>query len=170
METKTLKDWRIKNGLIYLSLMSEGLNSHEWVDRLDSKDIYMTDKAIADIMYAGFKPTIYQNFEVVLIPGKLLNLISDDLAIYKQAREMGFQKATVEVAFMLADYLSSDILKKMGLKDVLIMHEPICDFKGNKKLFAVSLSSKREGCFLGSYYQDSTWPNYFSFAFMLSTN
>jgi len=109
METRTLKDWRVKNGLIYLSLMSEGLNSYEWVNRLDSKDVYITDKVIADIIYTGFKPTIYRNFEVVLIPGKLLNLISDDLAICKQAEEMGFNKTTVEVAFMLADYLSSEI-------------------------------------------------------------
>ncbi len=122
---------REEDGIIYLSVMSDGTTGPQWIDRLDGKGFGLAEIAKSVLRMPDFRPTSGVTVEIAILKG----MIFDDSArimkmIRAEADKRKLTKPNAEVACLIRENLTDEEIKEMGLSCVVAMHEPInasCD-------------------------------------------
>jgi len=161
--------WREHDGVIYLTVTSDGTTGPEWIDRLIKKGRRVGAYAESVLRSVDFKPTTGVTYEIAILKGMLFN---DNDRVTKNIRaEAETRKLTVpntEVACLIRENFSDEEIEAMGLLWITTMHEPIKDSDGVSRL----LSARRRdgGSWLDASYDDpgSGWRRKGGFVFVVS--
>jgi len=128
------KQVRWKDGVITLSVTSDGTTGEAWISRLEDRGFKVGRYSKQLLTSKDFKPTKGITTQISILKGELF---TDEDRITKnirsQAEKRKLQKPNPEVACLIREYLSDDDIKSMGLWCLVVMHEPIkdiCDVPG----------------------------------------
>ena len=161
--------WRERDGVIYLTVTSDGTTGPEWIDRLAKKGFRIGTYAESVLRSTDFKPTTGVTYEIAVLKGMLFN---DSDRITKKIRaEAATRKLTApnaEVACLIRENFSDKELETMGLYWVVVMHEPIKDSDGDLELLIVNRCN--DGSWLDTDCDNpgDRWDRIDGFAFVVS--
>lgn len=166
------RPWREENGIIYLTVTSDGTTGPEWIKRLENKGFRVSKYAKDLLNSTDFVPTTGVTYEVAVLRGMLFN---DAERVTKHIRakadELTLTTPNAEVACLLRELLSDKDIEAMGLWWVTIMHEPIKDSDGDPDL--LGFHRHDEGLWLGAGYDGPGYEWYgsdgFAFVSQVST-
>ncbi|MFA6300840.1 MAG: hypothetical protein WC609_00650 [Candidatus Paceibacterota bacterium] len=159
--------FRVENGVIYLSVTSDGTTGPEWTKRLEKKGYRLGDYAKQILCSKDFKPTKDVTTKIAILKG---TLFSDEDRITEKIRteaaKRNLTKPNAEVACLIRENFSDEELEAMGLIWVVIMHEPIKDSDGDPRL--LDAGRDVEGGWLDANYDYpvSRWARDDGFAFV----
>ncbi|MFH1667779.1 MAG: hypothetical protein ABH884_02010 [Candidatus Komeilibacteria bacterium] len=163
------RKWQEKDGIIYLTVTSDGTTGPQWIERLQKKGFRLSDYAKSLLISADFKPTTGVVYKMAILKGMLFN---DRDRITKRIRslaeEKGFSTPNAEVACLMRESLSDEELGAMGLILIITMHEPIKN--SGDDLDLLLLRCDGDGHWLRAYcdYPDGQWYRGHGFAFVSS--
>ncbi len=161
--------WREQDGVIYLTVTSNGMTGPEWIKYLEKKGFRLSDYAKSVLRSSDFKPTKGVTYEVAILKGMLFE---DSQRITKNIRnvatERKFTTPNAEIACLIRDNFSDEDIEAMGLVWIVAMHEPIKDSGGYPNLLHANRNDG--GSWLDAYYDDpdSRWHRGLGFAFVVS--
>ena len=161
--------WREEDGVIYLSVTSDGTTGPEWIERLEKKGYRVGDYAKSLLRSDDFKPTNGITTEVAVLKGMLFE--NNDRITKKIRAEAEIRKLTnpnAEVVYLIRENFSDEEIEAMGLVWIVVMHEPIKDSDGNTRLLGAGRFD--EGSWLGTDYDKpgDEWGRSCGFAFAVS--
>ncbi len=163
------REWREQDGVIYLRITSDGTTGPDWITRLEKKGYHIHPIAKQILLSRDFKPTSGVISEVAILKGGLFeeNHRSTEL-IRNAAKDRKFQTLNAEIACLIREKLTDEEIEAMGLKSVVVMHEPISDFEYEMQL--LTLESKDDYCTLTWSHPDPGigWLQSDGFAFAAS--
>lgn len=146
--TEPKRNWREENGIIYLSVTSDGTTGKEWIERLTKKGYRLSDYAQSLLRSPeDFKPTYGVTTEIAILKGILFgnsDRITSSIRAFTAERNLIAPNA--EVACLIRDIFSDEDLEAMGLIWIVAMHEPIKDSDDVPRLLSVSRNGG--GCWL----------------------
>jgi hypothetical protein len=118
-----------EDGVIYITITSDGTTGPEWVKRLEGKGFDVRDSAKRVLDSEDFKPTNDVTIEIAILKGMLFK---DDNRITKNIRAEADKrkliKPNAEAACLIREKFTDEEIKAMGLRCIVVMHE---SFKGN---------------------------------------
>jgi hypothetical protein len=163
------RNWREEDGVIHLSVTSDGTTGPEWIKRLEKKGFRLSDWAKSVLKSKDFKPTKGVTTEIAILKGMLFE---DKDRITSNIRDLATQRKlttpNAEVACLIRENFSDEDIEAMGLICIVAMHEPIKDSAGVPLL----LRAHRVvgGRWLRTYYSHPglRWPRGDGFAFAVS--
>lgn len=159
--------WRKENGVIYLTVTSDGTTGEQWIEELDAGDY-----AKQLLRSPDFRPTTGVTYNLAILKGEFW---SDAERLTKNIRVEGDKRGwkhgpdlNAEVACLICRHFSEKEIEAMGLIWIVTMHEPIKDSGGDPDL----LGARRcgDGRRLGADYgrPGDRWDRGDGFAFALS--
>ncbi|MCX6716321.1 MAG: hypothetical protein NTV72_00105 [Candidatus Taylorbacteria bacterium] len=163
------RNWSEQDGVISLSVTSDGTTGPQWIERLEGKGFRLSDRAKSVLRSPDFKPTIGVTTEIAILKGMLFE---DNNRITKKIRaEADKRKLTTpnaEVAYLIQENFSDEDIEAMGLVWIVAMHEPIKDSGGDPDLLYASRYGG--GRWLDADYDkpDDWWDRDGGFAFAIS--
>ncbi|MFH1766592.1 MAG: hypothetical protein ABH826_00645 [Patescibacteria group bacterium] len=163
--TNPTRTWREEDGVIYLSVTSDGTTGEEWIKRLEELSKYAKDVLLS----SDFVPTDGMTYEIAVLKGTLFSdsdRVTSKIRVKAEAR--GFTKPNAEIACLIRDKFSNAELKKMGLYWIAVMHEPIKDSDGDPNLLCVNRNSDGSWLFAAYGRPGYTWGRDDGFAFVVS--
>jgi len=119
--------WYEKDGVIYFSVTSDGTIGEDWISRLERKDVPVSDYAKNILRSVDFKSTIGV-FKVAILKTTLIDKRTIR-RINAEAEKRGLSRPSAELACLIRDKFTNREIKTMGFSDIIIMHQPICDFE-----------------------------------------
>jgi hypothetical protein len=163
------RNWREQDGVIYLSVTSDGTTGPQWIERLEGKGFRIGDYAKRVLRLPDFKPTSGVTTEIAILKGMLFE---DNDRITKKIRaeadKRKLTKPNAEVACLIRENFSDEEIEAMGLWWIVAMHEPIKGSGGDPYL----LGADRDGGgrWLSACYDgpDDGWSRGLGFAFVVS--
>ena len=160
--------WREENGVIYLSVTSDGTTGPEWIARLKKKGFRVSDYAKSVLCSKDFKPTSGVTTEIAILKGMLFedsNRVTNKIRIEAENRKL--TKPNAEIACLIRENFSDEEIEAMGLYWIVTMHEPIKDSDGDPSLLDVGRFGS--GSWLYTYYgkSDGEWLRGGGFAFVV---
>lgn len=162
------RNWREQDGVIYLSVTSDGTTGPQWIERLEGKGFRIGDYAKSVLRSPDFKSTSGVTTEIAILKGMLFE--GNDRITKKIRAEADKRKLTkpnAEVACLIRENLSDEEIEAMGLWWIVAMHEPIKDVGA---LILLSANRDGEGRWLSANWgdPDRRWDRGFGFAFVVS--
>jgi hypothetical protein len=158
--------WYEEDGIIYLSVTSDGTTGPKWFDRLNEQDISVGNDAKTVLFSHNVRYTSGTTMQIAVLKGMLFH-DNDRVTDYirTEASRRGFSTPNVEVACLIREKVSDDDLRAMGLYLIAVMHDPMNDSDINSLL----LSADR-GCWLYTCRgrPDGQWLRDSGFAFVVS--
>jgi hypothetical protein len=164
---KSERSWYEKDGIIYITVTSDGTTGSEWVERLVSKGFYISEHANKLLNSSRFISTNGIVTKIAIVKGELF---SDSERITRKirtyAKERNFAIPNAEVACLIREKFTDNDLKAMGLYWVIVMHENFGDFNGGSRLLNVDRNDS--GSRLHTYLStpDFEWNAASGFAFV----
>ena len=161
--------WTEKDGVIYLTVTSDGTSGEKWIGRLESKGFRVGDYAKSVLRSDDFKPTNGVTTKIAVLKGDLFsseNRITRKICAEAEKRKL--QKPNAEVACLIRENFSDEEIEAMGLHWIVAFHEPIKDSGGNPDLLGTDRNDG--GRWLCTYYDkpDRRWLHCDGFAFAVS--
>lgn len=165
--SEPVRKWREQDGVIYLSVTSDGTSGPQWIERLEGKGFRLSDDAKSVLRSPDFKPTSGVSTEIAILKGMLFE-DSDRITkkIRAEANKRKLTKPEAEVACLIRENFTDQEIEAMGLWYIVAMHEPIKS-GGDPRL----LAGRRDGgCWLRADYDkpDYWWYRERGFAFVVS--
>lgn len=124
--SKPDRAWREQDGVIYLTVTSDGTTGVQWIERLEKRGDRVSDYAKSVLRSKDFKPTSGVMTEIAVLKGMLFE---DDDRITKkicaEADKRNLTKPNAEVACLFREKFSDQEIEAMGLWWIIAMHEPI---------------------------------------------
>lgn len=163
------RTWREQDGVIYLSVTSDGTTGPQWIERLEGKGFRLSDYAKSVLRSPDFKPTSGVTTEIAILKGMLFE---DKDRITKKIRaeadKRKLTKPNAEVACLIREVLADEEIEAMGLWGIVAMHEPIKDSDGVPGLLGADRHD--DGRWLDACYgkPDGGWHRGRGFAFVVS--
>ncbi len=162
------RSWREQDGVIYLSVTSDGTTGSEWIKRLKEKGFRLDNYAKSILRSPDFKPTSGVTTETVVLKSMLFK--DKDLVTKKiraEADKRKLSKPNAEVACLIREKFSDEEIKAMSLSWIITMHEPIEDLDGDPNLLGAFCSDDH---WLHAYYDlpGYRWFRGDGFAFVVS--
>ncbi len=163
------RNWREQDGVIYLSVTSDGTTGPQWIERLEGKGFRLSNYAKSVLRSPDFKPTSGVTTEIAILKGMLFE---DNDRITKKIRaeadKRKLTKPNAEVACLIRENFSDEEIEAMGLWWIVAMHEPIKDSDGGPVLLGAGRFG--DGRWLGAYYggPGDGWNCEGGFAFVVS--
>jgi len=133
------RSWREQDGVIYLSVTSDGTTGPEWIARLEKKGFRVGDYAKSVLCSKDFKPTSGITTEIAILKGMLFensNRVTKKIRVEAESRKL--TKPNAEVACLIRENFSDEEIEAMGLYWIVAMHEPINDSDGGPLLLYVN--------------------------------
>lgn len=163
------RKWLEHNGVIYLSVTSDGTTGPEWIARLEKKGFRVSDYAKSVLCSKDFKPTSGVTTEIAILKGMLFkdsNRVTKKIRTEAESRKL--IKPNAEIACLIREKFSDEEIETMGLYWIVAMHEPIKDSVGDPGLLGVSRSG--DGSWLSTDYgkPDGKWSRGYGFVFVVS--
>lgn len=145
--------WREENGIIYLSVTSDGTTGPEWIKRFKDKG-FKHFSIIEDVLCSDeFKPTSGVTTEVAILTGEALGNNKPTIKDFREfAIEHKMEIPNPEIACLLCEKLTDDDLKAMGLFWLHAVHNPIKDSEGRPLFLNVSTLSGGGRCLSAHVY------------------
>jgi hypothetical protein len=161
--------WREQDGVIYLSVTSNGMTGPEWITHLEKLNFRLSKWSKDVLNSPDFKPTNGVTYEIAILKGMLFedkNRVTKKIRAEAESRKLTTPNA--EVACLIRENFSDDEIEAMGLIWIVAMHEPIKDSGGDLRL----LDAYRRGAgrWLGTACDrpDDVWYREYGFAFVSS--
>jgi hypothetical protein len=132
--TRRNRSWREKDGVVYLTVTSNGRTAEEWVEWFEARgDAHLCDLSRRAILSSSFKPTKGVTYEVGILKGMLFKdedrFFDNILSVATLRRKLVVP--SVEAACLIRELLTNDDIEDMGLNWIIVMHErvhiPDCD-------------------------------------------
>lgn len=123
--------WREEDGVIYLSVTSDGTTGPQWIKRLEKKGAQISDWARQLLNSQNFFPTSGVTTEIAILKGTLFD--DNDRITHKiraEADRRGLVKPNPEAACLIRQAFSDEEIESMGLRWIVTMHDPIKDSVG----------------------------------------
>jgi hypothetical protein len=159
--------WREENGVIRLSVTSDGTTGPQWIERLESLGLRASDSAKQVLNSKDFVPTSGITSEIVILKGMLWN-DQDRVTstIRTEGGKRGLVKSNAEVACLIRANVTDKEIEAMGLWWIVVMHEPIKDSGGGPDLLGVRRDGG--GRWLSAYWVEpgDGWVREGGFAFV----
>ena len=167
--SEPIRSWWEQDGVIYLSVTSDGTTGPEWIARLKKRGYRVSDYAKSVLCSKDFKPTSGVTTEIAILKGMLFedsNRITKKIRAEVESRKL--TKPNAEVACLIRENFSDEEIEAMDLYWIVAMHEPIKDSVGGPEL----LGADRDGggSWLGADYgrPGGWWNRSDGFAFVVS--
>lgn len=162
------KDWRDEDGVIYITVTSDGATGAEWIKRLEQEGYSIGDSY--DLLTSpDFKPTSGITTEIAILKGMAFekNQCTTE-NIRKAAMKKGFGIPNPEIACLLFEKFTREDFEKMGFYSIVAMHEPFkIDNDCPQYLFKQGYSGGKN--FLYSHCDHTgVWDHMKGFAFIAS--
>ena len=133
------RSWREEDGVIYFSVTSDGTTGKDWITRLESKGFRVGDYAKQVLRSPDFKPTSGVTTEVAVLKGMLFEEQSWIMTtVCAEADRRKLLKTNAELACLIREKFTDEEIKAMGLRNIIVMHEPIKDDNNQRILLEVS--------------------------------
>lgn len=163
------RNWREQDGVIYLSVTSDGTTGPEWIKRLEKKGFRLSDYAKSMLRSPDFNPTKGVTTEIAILKGMLFednDRITHKIRTFAAERKLSAPNA--EVACLIRENFSDEDIEAMGLIWIVTMHEPIKDSVGDPGLLLANRGGG--GRWLGACCDEpgSGWGREGGFAFVVS--
>lgn len=171
-EAKSERAWRKENGIIYLSVTSDGTTGPEWINRLVQKGFpLLSPQAKYLLCSSDFKPTSGVTIEIAILPGTLWNYNERITRVIRaEAAARKLLSPNAETACLIREMFSDEEMEAMWPRRIVTMHEPIKDSNGGPFL----LGANCDGCgrWLLAYYGHPAcwWSRDDGFAFAVSSS
>ncbi len=163
------RSWREQDGVIYLTVTSDGTTGPEWIERLEKRGDQVSKYAKDVLRSSDFAPTSGVTYEVAVLKGMLFQ---DNDRVTKKIRaeadKRGLTKPNAEVACLIREKFTDKEIEAMGLWWIVAMHDPIEDSdRGPHLLGAFRFDVGR---WLDAYFvrPGGRWDRGFGFAFVAS--
>lgn len=123
--------WFENDGVIYFTVISNGMTGEEWIKHLKSKGIKIGDcvRQVLLNIIPSKKGTVTQ---IAVIKGEFFsdgNRTTSNVRIEADKRKL--VKPNLEVACLIRDMFTDEEIKTMRLSWIVTMHGPIKDFGGS---------------------------------------
>ena len=162
------RSWREKDGIIYFSVISNGLSGEQEIKHLEKLGHKVGDYAKSVLRSKDYKPskkgTVHK---IAVLKGELfLDESRVTRNIRMEAEKMKMTKPNAEVACLIREKFTNKEIEETGLNWIVIMHEPIKDSGGYLSLLGTSTRDSFSG--LDAYYgiPGSRWGREYGFAFV----
>jgi hypothetical protein len=161
--------WREQDGVIYLSVTSNGMTGPEWITHLEKLNFRLSKWSKDVLNSPDFKPTNGVTYEIAILKGMLFedkNRVTKKIRAEAESRKLTTPNA--EVACLIRENFSDDEIEAMGLIWIVAMHEPIKDSGGGLRLLGADRFG--DGRWLGTACDgpDDGWRREDGFAFVSS--
>ena len=163
------KNWREQDGVVYFSVVSDGMTGKEWVKYFEKKKLVISDNVRTVLLSSNFRPATELIYEVAVLKG---DLWSDKIRTTEQilslAGKRQYSAPRAEVACLIYNsFLASEIVA-MGLTNIVVMHKPINGYDGDPALLSINCCNDR--FFLGDHCHHfvTKWRRDSGFAFVTS--
>lgn len=120
------KSWNEAGGIIKMIVVSPGVGKSFWHTRLLGGSTRVDDSALELLKSDSFIYTKGMVYEVAILKDTIFRkLYRTPLAAEGVRQDYDFEYPPLELGPILGEELSSSKLEKMGLKTIVVMHEPI---------------------------------------------
>ena len=167
--SEPVRRWEERDGVIYLTVTSDGTTGSEWITRLEKNDFHISNYVKQLLCSSDFQPTSGVICQIAILKGMIF---SDKDRVTKKIRaytsERNFSKPNAEVACLIRENFSDEEIKAMGLIWIITMHEPIKDSDGD--LYLLNANRDHGGRWLNADYGNPVggWGRENGFAFVVS--
>ncbi len=165
--SESQRKWREEDGVIYLSVTSDGTTGPQWIERLEAAGNRVSDYAKRLLRSKDFAPTSGVKYEIAVLKGLLFDEdVRITANIRAEAEKRGLAKPNAEVACLIRANFTDKEIEAMGLWWIVVMHEPIKDSDGDPGLLSVGRGVG--GRWLGAYWVEpgGRWSRERGFAFV----
>ena len=165
--------WHEKEGVIYFSVTSDGTTGEEWIKRLKREELpfYVEDCVRQVLCSLDFKPTSGVTTKVAVLKGMLFEEQSwITTTVYAEADRRKLLKTNAELACLIREKFTDEEIEAMGLRNIVVMHEPIKGDNNQRRLLEVSrygFGNLVGACLCGPF---DRWGCQDGFAFAVSQN
>ena len=167
--SKPARRRREQNGVIYLSVASDGTTGEDWIKRLEGNGFRVGNYAKQVLRSSDFRPTNGVTTEIAVLKGMLFE-DSDRITknIRAEADRRSLTKPNAEIACLIREAFTDEEIEAMGLWWIVAMHEPIKDSGGAPVLLYAFHGGG--GRWLSAYYDRPgiRWRRDDGFAFVVS--
>ncbi len=162
--------WSEENGVVYFTVISNGISGLEWIKRLEEKGFRLSKDANKILCSSNFKPTLGITTEIAVLRGFLFEEKDRITKVVRtKAQKLHFSMPNAEVACLICERFTDEAIKAANLHWIIVMHDPFKNSDGDLKLLGVNCS--HPGCKLHAYLDSSgTWGHDFGFAFAQQIN
>lgn len=163
------KKWIEIDGVIYISVTSNGRSDEEWITYLESKGTRLSKYAKDVLRSPDFKATTGVTYNLAVLRGTSFtdkNRVTRK--IRAEAEKRGWSKPAAEVGCLIRDLLSDAELEELNLWYIVAMHEPIEDSDRDPRL--LDAHRHDDGLWLDTSWgrPDSEWVDDGAFGFLVS--
>lgn len=122
--SKSTHRWREENGVIYLSVTSDGTTGPHWIKRLKDQGFRLGSSAEKILLSPLFNPTYGITTEIGILRGDLFEGKSvASKNVLAEARKRRFISPDAEIACLIREALTDEDIEAMGLVWVVVMHD-----------------------------------------------
>lgn len=118
--------WWERDDVIRFSVTSDGTTGEGWIARLRSEGFAVVGYAEEMLRSKKFRPTSGVITEIAVVNGKLFS--DEDRRTGKiciEARNRGLIPPHVEVACLIREKFTDEMMKEVGFREIVTMHEPM---------------------------------------------
>lgn len=164
------QSWYERNGVIYLSVTSDGTTGPEWEKWYDPKGFKLSFEARFLLNSASFKPTRGITTHVGIIKGMWFEKADRITSkIHADAVSRMWSKPNAEIACLIRKKYSNAEIEEMGLTWITAMHEPIAGSGGRQDLLAMGRNDAGDPWLLAHWDKPGLeWRRGDGFAFAVS--
>ena len=175
MVSEPAKRWREQDGVIYFTLpATEGVTGSQWIERLEKKNLRVSDWAKDVLGKPAFKPTTGVVREIAVLKGMLFeenNRTTKEIRAEGGKRKLKHGKASemnAEIACQIREMFTDRELEEMGLWWIVVMHEPIKDSDGDLYLLYADRAAVGRWLYACYVHPDHGFYRESGFAFVVS--
>ncbi|HRH22639.1 MAG TPA: hypothetical protein PLB51_01450 [Candidatus Paceibacterota bacterium] len=164
-------NWREQDGVIYLSVTSDGTTGPQWIERLEGKGFHLIDYTKSVLRSPDFKPTKGVTTGIAILKGVLFEGLDRTTSnIRDMATQRKLTTPNAEVACLIREEFSDEEIEAMDLIWIATMHEPIKCSGGDHGLLIVHRNGRGRGLHACQGGLDYGWYREYGFAFVVSEN
>jgi hypothetical protein len=117
---------KMMRNIVFIRVTSDGTTGEQWSKRLNAKGHTVGYNEKRVLLSPGFNPTFGVTYTVAIFMGWMFsNADRVTSKIREKATGMNFCTPNAEVACLIREKLSNRDIARMGLYDVVTMHDPI---------------------------------------------
>ena len=161
--------WHEQNGVIYLNVTSDGTTGYQWIKRFENKGYPVGKYAKSVLRSKDFKPTSGETTRIAILRGMLFEdheLRTNKIRAF--AAERNLKAPNAEVACLIREIFSREMMNEMGLWWIVVMHEPITIPNVGSRLLDVDTFNRGEWLNTFDGKSEESWSRGHSFVFAVS--
>ncbi|MDP3989223.1 MAG: hypothetical protein Q8P93_03250 [bacterium] len=140
------------DGIVYFTVVSNGLSGKQWFDRLQANHVRIYSPTKRILLSSHFVKTDGEIYKVAVLPGELfLDGRRTTPHIFAEAESRGLIKPNVEIACYIREFFPYDEIDAIGLQNIITMHEPIRADSGAGSFLGTRNDRSTKANFLFSY-------------------